>query len=189
MDDGEKIAGPSSNAGEIAMRKRLPSRHKIDDEKLSRMVFDYLDASLIGFIEAQPFFFIATSSDVGECDANFRGQNNSASGRPQPLLKIRDNRTIVFPDFAGNGFYNSLGNIHLNPHIGMLFIDFREQQRVRVNGKAFIGAPETRDADIWPEAQAIVHVEVQQAFRNCSRRIPKMKMYANSDKIIRLGRR
>ena len=189
MSDSDKPMRPISNAGELAMRKRLANRYRIDEEKLSKVVFDYMEPSLIGFIEAQTMFFIATSSDEGECDANFRGQNSAPSGRPQPLLKVKDSKTILFPDFAGNGFYNSLGNIHLNPHIGMLFIDFREQQRARVNGKAFVAKPDIEDIEIWPDAQAVVRMEVEQAFRNCAARIPKMKKYENSDKVVRLGRR
>ncbi len=188
MTDEDEASRVISNAGELKMRARLSNRHRIDEEKLTEMVRDYLEPSLVGFIEMQSFFFIATASDEGDCDANFRGQNTSSSGRLQPLLKIKDSKTIIFPDFAGNGFYNSLGNIHLNPHIGMLFVDFREQQRARVNGKAFVENLNADERAIWPDAQAMVRVEVEQAYRNCSARIPKMKKYENSNRVIRLRR-
>ena len=171
------------------MRKRFRDRHRLDEEKLSKLVHDHINSSLAGFIEAQPFFFIATASDAGECDANFRGRNTSASGRPQPLLKIEDNKTILFPDFAGNGFYNSLGNILVNPHIGMLFIDFTEQRRARVNGSASIEEPTAETLELWPEAQAIVRVDVTHAYNNCSARIPKLKTYTNPQKFVQLRRR
>ncbi|WP_456387795.1 pyridoxamine 5'-phosphate oxidase family protein [Profundibacter sp.] len=186
MDDTTKSI---SHAGELEMRRQFPSRHKLNEETLSKLVLDHINSSLAGFIEVQPFFFIATASDTGECDANFRARNTSASGRPQPLLKIKDPKTILFPDFAGNGFYNSMGNIHLNPHIGMLFIDFTEQRRARVNGHASVEMPAAEDTEIWPDAQAIVHVQVTQAYNNCSARIPKLKAYTNPQKMIRLGRR
>lgn len=177
-----------SHQGELEMRKRLPSRHKMNEEKLAKMVQDHISPKFAEFIARQPFFFIATASDTGECDANFRGRDSAPSGQSRPLLKVLDSKTIIFPDFSGNGFYNSLGNIHLNPHIGMLFMDFQEQQRARVNGKAFVEELGEWSKD-WPGAQALVRVEIEQVYWNCTARIPKMKIYSNSDKIIRLGRR
>lgn len=42
-----------------------------------------------------------------------------------------DDKTIVFPDYPGNGLFQSLGNLLENPNIGMLFIDFEKGQRLR----------------------------------------------------------
>ncbi|MCF6317118.1 MAG: pyridoxamine 5'-phosphate oxidase family protein [Marinosulfonomonas sp.] len=185
MENADK---PISQDGERTMRQRLPGRIKLSEEMLAKQVLDHIEPSLAGFIERQPFFFIATASDVGACDANFRGRDSSPAGRPLPLLKIADPKTILFPDFAGNGFYNSLGNIHLNPQIGMLFIDFTEQMRARVNGRAFVEDVGPAEAKLWPKAQAIIRVQVEQAYRNCPARIPKMKTYANSDKVVHFGK-
>lgn len=178
-----------SHAGEIEIRQRLPSRYRINDSKLSTLIEDHVNSSLAGFIEKQPFFFIATASDAGECDANFRARNMSDAGRPQALLLLQDPKTILFPDFSGNGFYNSLGNIHQNPHIGMLFIDFQDQRRARINGNASIDDPTAATMQLWPEAQAIIQVQVKEAFNNCSARIPKLKAYTNTQKMVRLRRR
>lgn len=173
-----------SHAGEVEMRKRFPSPHRITDEKLSKLIADQVNSSLAGFIEKQPFFFIATASDTGECDANFRARNTAESA----LLLLKDPKTLLFPDFAGNGFYNSLGNIQLNPHIGLLFIDFQDQRRARINGDATVIDPSDETRDLWPKAQAIVRVQVTEAYNNCSARIPKLKAYSNPQKMIRLGR-
>lgn len=180
---------PISHAGELQMRQRFPGRYKLSEEILARQMLDHIGAPLADFIERQPFFFIATASDEGACDANFRGRESSPSGRPQPLLKIEGCKTILFPDFAGNGFYNSLGNIHLNPQIGMLFVDFTEQKRARVNGKAYVEDIQPAEAELWPKAQAVIRVLVEQAYQNCPARIPKMKRYTNSDKVVRFGKR
>jgi len=178
-----------SHAGELEIRAKYSGHRRVDEKTLAKLVLDHINSSLASFIESQPFFFIATASDAGECDANFRARNISASGRPQALLKIEDPKTILFPDFAGNGFFNSLGNIHVNPHIGMLFIDFTEQRRARVNGGAHIIEPTAQTRDLWPDAQAIIRVDVTEAFNNCSARIPKLKAYSNPQKMVRLGRR
>lgn len=178
-----------SHAGELEMRKRFANPLRLTDDKLSRMVDGHVDSSLAGFIEKQPFFFISTASDTGACDANFRARDVSETGRPQPLLLLKDSQNLLFPDFAGNGFYNSLGNIHLNPHIGLLFIDFQDQRRARINGNATVIDLDDATREIWPNAQAIVHVQVTEAYANCSARIPKLKAYSNPTKMVRLGGR
>lgn len=179
----------SSHAGELEMRERYSNPLNLDDAKLSKLIDDHVNSSMAGFIEKQPFFFIATASDTGACDANFRAREVSDSGRAQPLLLLKDSKTLLFPDFLGNGFYNSLGNIQLNPHIGMLFIDFQDQRRARINGKATVNDPTDESREIWPNAQAIVHVQITEVYNNCAARIPKLKAYSNPTKMVRLGGR
>lgn len=185
----QKPTRPISHQGEIDMRARFPNPHRINDEKLSKLVEDQVNSALASFIEKQPFFFIATAADTGACDANFRARNTSDAGRPEALLLLTDPKTLLFPDFKGNGFYNSLGNIHQNPNIGLLFIDFQDQRRARINGGATIEDPTDKSREIWPKAQAIIRVDVKEAYNNCSARIPKLKAYTNTQKIVRLGRR
>lgn len=189
MKTHNDLKSTRSHKGELEMRRRLPGPLQVDEQILAKMVQPEISPALGEFIQRQPFFFVATASDQGECDANFRGRNASPSGRPQPLLIVKNLKTILFPDFRGNGFYNSLGNILLNPHIGMLFIDFSEQERARVNGKAFVEDVMSSEAEIWPEAQAMVRVEVEQAYSNCSARIPKLKAFSGSTRMVRMGRR
>lgn len=171
---------PLGHRGELELRAELPSRYKWDETNLPRMMRPTLSASFARFIESQPFFFIATSNAEGHCDASFRGRDYDASG-PLPALQAIDERTLIFPDFPGNGLYNSLGNIRVNPHIGMLFMDFERQRRVRLNGRAAMRAPSPRERSLWPGAQAIVEVTVEQAFGNCNARIPRMRTIPESD--------
>ena len=87
----------------------------------------------------------------------------------------------MLPDFSGNVLYNSPGNIRANPHIGMLFMDFDRQRRARVNGLARIDLPDAVSQRIWPMAQAVIRVEVEQAYGNCAARIPRLRMVEGSD--------
>lgn len=187
MNDGcEKSQGqaaddPLRHAGEAEMRARFPSRHHWDEHNLPRMMRPFIPEPLARFIEAQPFFFIATASAAGHCDASFRGREYDASGHPLPALRVIDERHLAFPDYAGNGLYNSLGNILANPHIGMLFMDFDRQRRARVNGCAEIRAADAEIRSVWPLAQAAVFVTVEQAYGNCQARIPRLRMVPESD--------
>lgn len=171
---------PLGHPGEQAMRDRLPGSYHWDEHNLPRMMRPDISAALARFIEAQPFFFIATASAQGHCDCSFRGREYGTGG-PLPALKVLDEGHVVFPDFSGNGLYNSLGNITENPHIGMLFMDFERQRRARVNGIAFIDPLNQITRQIWPMAQAVIRVKVEQAYGNCAAHIPRMRMVEGSD--------
>lgn len=166
---------PFDHLGELAMRERFPSCYEWNEYTLSRMITDSISARFAEFIEAQYFFFIATANDQGHCDASFRGTELSATGEMLPVCKVLDSKRLVFPDYSGNGLYNSLGNILTNPHIGMLFVDFSRQSRARINGKADIMAIDDDIKKIWPKAQAYIQVNVEQVYGNCPARIPRMQ--------------
>ena len=161
------------HAGEMLAQARYSTAASWPDARLERMFHTALDEDRAFFIEAQPFFFIATADDKGHCDSSFRGSEPDAEGKQQPVVVVANARTLIFPDYRGNNLYNSLGNILVNPHIGMLFIDFPNAQRLRVNGSAtLIDDPETY-REIWTTALRYVQVTVEQVFGNCSKRIPR----------------
>lgn len=169
-----KPDSPVDHPGEWEMRERFPSRFHWDKYSLPSMMRPVITKPLGRLIEAQPFFFIATSDADGHCDCSFRGSERNASGEPLPAVQIIDPGHLIFPDFSGNGLYNSLGNILTNPHIGMLFIDFTRQVRARVNGIASILPADEQINQVWPTAQAAVLVAVEQAYANCKARIPRL---------------
>ncbi|MBP6117433.1 MAG: pyridoxamine 5'-phosphate oxidase family protein [Neisseriaceae bacterium] len=165
---------PLNHTGEAEMRQRFPNSNEWDEYNLPQMMRPTMSPALARFISSQPFFFIATANQHGHCDASFRGSETNGQGEPLPALLVLDERSLIFPDFSGNGLYNSLGNMATNPHIGMLFVDFGRQMRARVNGKTSLLAVDDAVLNIWPMAQAIIHVAVEQAYSNCPARIPKL---------------
>ncbi|MER0236730.1 pyridoxamine 5'-phosphate oxidase family protein [Fulvimarina sp. MAC8] len=168
------------HSGELDMREWFPSRYHWHESNLRAMMRPAISEPLAHFIEEQSMFFIATSNAEGHCDSSFRGCEHDASGEPLPAVRVVDPHHLLFPDYSGNGLYNSLGNILVNPHIGMLFIDFENQRRARVNGKARIERASADIKAVWPLAQAVVVVTVEQAYGNCQARIPRMQ-YVSSD--------
>ena len=80
---------------------------------------------------------------------------------------------LAFPDYDGNGMFKSLGNLLVNPSVGLLFIDMHEKpRRLRVNGEATV----SRDDPLLARtvgAQLIVRVKARAIFPNCPRYIPK----------------
>ncbi len=122
-------------------------------------VQDTLSDAVVRFIESVEFFFIATSNRHGECDASYRH-----CGRGVPAVKVLDDKTIIFPQYMGNGTFRSLGNILENGHIGMLFIEIPNGLRMRINGRA-----EVRDDQAWlavfPGSVETVKVTVEEVYK------------------------
>lgn len=153
-----------SHSGEITMQTRAGTR--IAGQRLIGHVRDVLGASFKEFIEVQCMFFMASSDDEGRMDCSYRG------GMPG-FVRVVDSKTLLFPDYNGNGSFMSLGNLAINPSIGMLFIDFEKQRRLRVNGHAEI-LEDPAMVSQFPGAERVVKVIVDQAFPSCSRYIHKM---------------
>ena len=72
-------------------------------------------------------FFLATADAEAGPTAPTRGAS------PGSCRSSTDD-TLAFPSYDGNGMFRSLGNVLVNPKVGLLFIDFERPNRMRVNG-------------------------------------------------------
>jgi predicted pyridoxine 5'-phosphate oxidase superfamily flavin-nucleotide-binding protein len=128
------------------------------------------------FIERCAMFFLATCDAEGHPDCSYKG------GLPG-FVQVLDERTLAFPDYDGNGMYRSLGNVLVNPHVGLLFVDFEQPKRIRVNGRASVGAVDEEDDALrerFPGAVFIVRVSATHIFPNCPRYIHRMNLAERS---------
>ena len=150
---------------------RFDSRRLADRlaEALSRRALTAEDRAFIG---RQPLFFLATADADGQPDVSYKG------GAPG-FVQVLDDTTLAFPSYDGNGQFRSLGNLRLNARVALLFIDFEQPRRLRVQGRA-----SADDADEllprWPGAQAVVRVAVELLFPNCPRYIHRMQRLETS---------
>ncbi|MEZ4484763.1 MAG: pyridoxamine 5'-phosphate oxidase family protein [Syntrophotaleaceae bacterium] len=62
-------------------------------------------------------FFIASSHADSGADASHRGGFGG-------FVQVVDDKTLVWPEYNGNGMFNTLRNIHHNARAGLLFVDF-----------------------------------------------------------------
>src|SRR5438093_8955649 len=85
-------------------------------------------------IEAAPMFFLATADAEGRPDCSYKG------GLPG-FVRVTGPSELAFPTYDGNGMFRSLGNVQVNPQVGLLFIDFERPRRLRVNGIARLTEP------------------------------------------------
>ena len=53
-------------------------------------------------------------------------------------MRVDNERTLTFPDFAGNRHFNTIGNLIMNPRAGLLFIDFESGDLVYLTCSAEI---------------------------------------------------
>jgi predicted pyridoxine 5'-phosphate oxidase superfamily flavin-nucleotide-binding protein len=102
-------------------------------------------------------------------------------------VRVSGPSELAFPDYDGNGMFKSLGNLLVNPHVGLLFIGLHDKpRRLRVNGTARV----SRDDPLLAHtvgAQMIVRVEARAIFPNCPRYIPSMQLVKPSKYAPRPG--
>lgn len=92
--------------------------------------FDTLDCFARDLIGAADTLFIATS--LGEAEA--RSVDVSHRGGKPGFVRIDDARTLVVPDFAGNSYFNTIGNLQRDPRAGLLFVDFDDGDLLYLTG-------------------------------------------------------
>jgi predicted pyridoxine 5'-phosphate oxidase superfamily flavin-nucleotide-binding protein len=154
--------------GQRELQDRFASRALADrlDQKLNRKQFTDSDKA---FVEQSPFFFLATADVQGRPDCSFKG------GMPG-FVRVAAPDLLVFPDYDGNGMFRSLGNIRVNPHVGMLFLRVGDKPgRLRINGTAEI-AFEDPALESFAGAQMLIKVTPLDIFPNCPRYIPTLEM-------------
>jgi len=130
----------------------------------------YLNQEMINFVESLSYFFLATSSANGNTNVNFKGSDGT------PLVKVINSKRLVFADFKGNGILHSVGDIYSNPNIGMLFIDFNQDLRLKVSGKARVIDDERKLAsylDVFEsyELARLIEVDIEYVIPNCSNKL------------------
>jgi predicted pyridoxine 5'-phosphate oxidase superfamily flavin-nucleotide-binding protein len=120
------------------------------------------------FIESRIMFFLASADAEGRPDCSYKG------GRPG-FVRVVTPDTLAFPSYDGNGMFKSLGNVQVNPQVGLLFIDFEKPKRLRVNGIASLHFDDPL-RHTFEGSQLIVRVKAEHIFPNCPRYIHRMTL-------------
>ena len=162
---------PMYHEGSRQLQDRFATRPLADRlaEVLARNAFTDDDRA---FIESRPLFFMATADAQGRPDCSYKG------GRPG-FVRVVDPHTLAFPSYDGNGMFKSLGNVLLNPQVGLLFIDFESPRRLRVNGRASVHEDDPLLTE-FAGAQLMIRVRAEAIFPNCPRYIHRMQIVEES---------
>lgn len=109
-------------------------------------------------------FFLATADADGQPDCSYKG------GLPG-FVRVTGPSQLAFPSYDGNGMFRSLGNIARNPAVGLLFLDFEQPRRLRVNGRAVLDFGDRT----FEGAQLVVRVHAERIFPNCPRYLHRLQ--------------
>ena len=112
------------------------------------------------WIAAADTFFIA-SGHRGEGESATFGMDASHRGGDPGFVEVLDETRLVFPDYAGNNHFNTLGNLVLDPRVGLLFVDFTTGSLLQLTGRASIDWESDAVARV-PGARRLVTIEIQE---------------------------
>jgi uncharacterized protein len=174
------------SAGEHALQERYGS-FKRAAAFYDKQMLDHLNPLMREYLARQEMVFIATADAGGECDCSFRAG-------PPGFVRVLDDRTVMYPEYRGNGVMASLGNLSETGQIGMFFADFfHSGVGMHINGHARI-VERTAVEAFAPLLQRItgsellhetyagrqktperwVVVEIVEAYIHCSKHIPML---------------
>jgi predicted pyridoxine 5'-phosphate oxidase superfamily flavin-nucleotide-binding protein len=98
---------------------------------LNRSIADSLNQHQQDWITQADTFFIASYHLEKGADASHRG------GDPG-FIRIMNPNRLIFPDYTGNNLFQTFGNLTVNPHAGLLFINFERGYTLQLTGTAKI---------------------------------------------------
>lgn len=124
------------------------------------------------FIESLDMCFLASVSPEGQPTCSYKG------GAPG-FVRVVNETTLAMPNYDGNGMYLSMGNVDATHRVGLLFIDFEQQRRMRVEGIAELRRDDALLAQ-FPGAQFMLYVQVERVYPNCGRYIHRMQRVERS---------
>jgi len=110
---------------------------------VKKIEFNRLDNDAADLIDNTDTFFVS-SSITAKNNPKIEGVDVSHRGGLPGFVK-REGNTLTIPDYAGNNFFNTLGNFLLNPKAGLLFPDFNTGNVLMLTGSVEIlwdGHPE-----------------------------------------------
>jgi predicted pyridoxine 5'-phosphate oxidase superfamily flavin-nucleotide-binding protein len=132
-----------------------------------------LDPSLAGFIAEMRSFYLATASKDGQPYVQHRGG-------PPGFLRVLDDKTLAFADFAGNRQYITTGNLAENPRAMIFLMDYAHRRRVKIWGTARVVENDAElNARLFPEGykarvDAVILFTIEAWDANCPQHIPQM---------------
>ena len=115
-----------------------------------------LDEAARELIARSDTLFVASAApEQSQGDGDLGADVSHRGGRPG-FVKIEDERTLLVPDFAGNHFFMTLGNMLLNPRAGVLFVDFATGDLLTLTGSAEV---------VWEEEALQAFDGIERAWR------------------------
>lgn len=130
-------------------------------------------AQLAEFLGEARSFYLATANALGQPYIQHRGG-------PPGFMRIVDDRTLAFADFAGNRQYVTAGNLDDNPRAFIFVMDYSAQRRIKIWGRARVVEDDpSLLARLFPEGyearpERVIVFEIAAWDANCPQHIPRL---------------
>ncbi|WP_461519563.1 pyridoxamine 5'-phosphate oxidase family protein [Porticoccus sp.] len=128
---------------------------RLNQSQLTWETFSHWPDRGIEMIATADTFFIASVFDDGQPSPN-RGVDVSHRGGEPGFLLFDKQQRLLIPDYAGNNFFNTIGNLTLDPRAGLLFMDFDTGESLYLTGTADV---------VWREDEELPFEEVDRMIR------------------------
>lgn len=131
-----------------------------------------IDESLVQFLTEVDTAYLATASADGQPYAQHRGG-------PKGFIRVLDETTLAFVDFAGNRQYVSTGNLSENDKAFLFLMDYAHRRRIKLWGRARVAeGDEALTARLMPEgyrarAEQVILFQIAAWDVNCPQHIPQ----------------
>ena len=200
---GAPMSGPGrpGSGGEHDLQERYGTVKRAN-AFYDNQVLDYLTPEMREFILRMKMAFIATSDAHGECDNSFRAG-------PPGFMRVLDEKTVMWPEYKGNGVMASMGNIMENPYVGhpdgrllrdrrrparqRHGDDRRERTRSRPSAGSSTGSrsrpPFAESPSVKKTPERWVVVAIEEAYVHCSKHIPMLHYLDGEEPEAEVGRR
>ena len=124
-----------------------------------------LDETMHALVANADTFFIASAHPDAVKQPGYGVDVSHRGGKPGfvKIETLADGRhRLLVPDFVGNFFFNTFGNIALNPKVGLLFIDYEKHHLLHIAGhaKLILDGPEI---DAYVGAERLLSITVGRA--------------------------
>jgi len=141
---------------------------------------DHVNAHYRAFIEAAPFFAMATNGPDGlAC---------SPRGDPPGCVRVADEKTLLIPDRPGNNRIDSLRNLLHDPRISLMFLIPGCGETIRINGRAVISTdPELCKSFVFNDKtpRSVIIVTVERVYYQCAKAIVRSRLWDPTTQVDR----
>lgn len=166
-----RVTASSANGFEVAVEQTFGNcpqyiherkwRREASAATPMRRAHDQFSSELQRWIEGADTFFIATGHR-GEGESPTYGMDASHRGGEPGFAQVEGERHLVFPDYAGNSHYNTIGNLVIDPRAGILFVDFERGSLLQLTGRVRIDW-DSAELERFPGARRLIHFELDEA--------------------------
>ena len=150
-------------------------------ERALNKQLDRLDKHCRAIIARSPFLLLGTSDASGLCDVSPKGDYPG-------FVRVLDDKTVAIPDLSGNNRLDTLTNMLINPHVGLIFMISGMNETLRINGTVRL----VRDAELLESMayqgklpKLAIVVDVQEVFTHCPKAFVRSKLWTEEYRIER----